>query len=229
MTPTQVGARCPEPGRAAVAPGRRGSRGREARESRPSPWEQPPRAPGRGLQKVGGARRAGGRRWGAGPEHLVWERGETREEGLLPGKTLLPAWSPASEMGTALKMFRGPVIRLFLPSPGPGKAPASPAMVCSRDSLCGRTPSLEVFCCLLFPTRAGPSFAYSPVDSPTVCVSKLFAGSRGGASTPNKGFAPPPVSPHPEGSQGFLRIPALPSEPGEAGKELCRAGLGAGC
>lgn len=171
---------------------------------------------GAGSRKWGGARRAGGRRWGAGPEHLVWERGETREEGLLPGKL---CFRPGPRLGNghpALKMFRGPVIRALSSKSRPWGKPA-PVMRCSRDSLCGRTPSLEVFCCLLFPTRAGPSFAYLPVDSPTVCVSKLFAGSRGGASTCKQGLAPcpPPVSPHPGrapkascGSQHCLQNPA---------------------
>lgn len=47
----------------------------------------------------------------------------------------------------------------------------------------------------------------------------------------NKGSRPAPLPCFPtpgEGSQSFLRILALPSEPGEVGRELFRAGVGAG-
>ena len=201
----------PGSGRAAVAPRRRG------REGAGSPGIEaftlgaaPAGSRGAGSTKWRGARRAGGRRWGAGPEHLVWERGEKREEGLLPGKL---CFRPAPRLGNghpAPKMFRGPVIRALFSKSRPWGKPA-PVIRCSQDSLCGRTPSLEVFCRLLFPTRAGPSFAYLPVDSPTVCMSKLFAGSRGGASTCKQGLAPcpPPLFPHTRG--GLPKLLADPS------------------
>ena len=172
----------PGSGRAAVAPRRRG------REGAGSPGIEaftlgaaPAGSRGAGSTKWRGARRAGGRRWGAGPEHLVWERGEKREEGLLPGKL---CFRPAPRLGNghpAPKMFRGPVIRALFSKSRP------------------------------WGTRAGPSFAYLPVDSPTVCVSKLFAGSRGGASTCKQGLAPcpPPLFPHTRG--GLPKLLADPS------------------
>lgn len=90
----------PGSGRAAVAPRRRGSEGAgspgiEAFTSGAAAAG----SRGAGSRKWGGARRAGGRRWGAGPEHLVWERGEKREEGSCL-ENFASGLVPASEMGT---------------------------------------------------------------------------------------------------------------------------------
>lgn len=100
VTPTQVGARCPAPGGRLWRPGGGEARGREARESRPSPREQPPRAPGARAPESGGER-AGQVGGGGVRGPSTWSgRGERSGRKGSCLENFASGLVPASEMGT---------------------------------------------------------------------------------------------------------------------------------